>query len=595
MANKSQQKLTSETFWLGFRIISKYLKPHKRVVVFLLVFSLIAAVIDAFVPLLAGKIFDAIIYVGKNPLAPLVLVFNVIGLWFLLRMGSDITNWRIGFSNEKLGTVLESEYIANGFGKLLEMPVTFHKSKKHGEVIDRISRASGWLENLISRIFINLLPQFLSIGIVLVLTLFINYKLALILIAAVLIYVLILWQSVPGLATIQQKMHRAYNRAYGDAYDTLDNIQEVKQAATEKYEQKDIHRKFVGKAVPLWLSIAAIFRKLSFFQRLLITATQLSIFILSVYFVRNGTLTPGGLAAFNGYAAMIFGPFVLLGQNWQVIQNGIIALVRAERVLALPTEIYVPKNAVTPKKLAGNIVFENVSFFYKNSQEILKNVSFRAKAGEKIALVGKSGVGKTTIADLLLGFYFPQEGDVLVDGISIKKFNLTAYRSRIGVVPQEPTLFNDSVENNILYGNFGQPESKVRQAAVLAHAGEFIEKFPRKYKQLVGWRGIKLSTGQKQRIALARAFLRNPDILILDEPTSALDAKSEQLVKDSLRKLMVGRTTIIIAHRLSTIREADKILVLENGRVIEEGGHEKLIKIPNGTYRELYKLQTGIY
>ena len=202
-------------------------------------------------------------------------------------------------------------------------------------------------------------------------------------------------------------------------------------------------------------------------------------------------------------------------------------------------------------------------------------------------------MGKTTIIDLVSGFYFPKQGRVLVDGTDVRKMNLTDYRARIGVVPQEPTLFNDTAEANIRYGNPEKSRAQMIAAAKEAHAHEFIEAFPKKYKQLVGWRGVKLSIGQKQRIALARAFLRKPDILVLDEPTSALDARSEHLIKKSLRKLMEGRTTFIIAHRLSTVREADRILVLNDGVITEEGSHEALIKIPNGIYRSLYELQSG--
>ena len=223
----------------------------------------------------------------------------------------------------------------------------------------------------------------------------------------------------------------------------------------------------------------------------------------------------------------------------------------------------------------------------------MNGISFTVNPGEVVAVVGESGVGKTTIIDLISGFYFPQNGKILIDGIDIKKMNLTKYRSRIAVVPQEPTLFNDTVEANIIDGHTGRSREEMINAAKEAHAHEFIESFPKKYKQVVGWRGIKLSVGQKQRIALARAFLRNPDMLLLDEPTSALDAKSEHLIKASLRKLTESRTTFIIAHRLSTVREVDTVLVLKNRTIVESGSHEELIKIPNGVYRSLYELQTG--
>jgi ABC-type multidrug transport system fused ATPase/permease subunit len=545
------------------------------------------------VPLITGKIFDAIIKIAQNPLVPLTGILTLIVIWALLQFASNGIGWWTGFQNDKLSTVLQADYTANGFSKLFEMPLSFHTTQKQGDVSDRISRASNWLDSIVGNVLLSLLPSFLSIFVALVITLFINWHLTLILIAAIIIYAAVLWAAVPRLVGLQKKMHRAYNDAYGDAHDALGNIREIKQAATEKLEQKKIRNNFVTRAAAFWVDMNTIFQRLTFIQKMLVSLTQLSIFVLSVFYVQHGTITPGELVAFNGYAAMMLGPFISLGQQWQTIQNGIVAIVRAENIITLPTETYVPKNAVAPEKLTGEVIFDNVSFGYKKGDEILKNISFRVKPGEKVALVGESGVGKTTIIDLLSGFYFPQEGRITIDGTDIKKMDLTKYRSHIGVVPQEPALFNDTIESNIRYGNPKRSNKEMIDAAKEAYANDFIETFPKKYKTIVGWRGIKLSIGQKQRIALARAFLRNPDILVLDEPTSALDARSEELVKVSFRKLMAGRTSFIIAHRLSTVREADKILVLKDGGVVEMGSHAELVKLPAGVYRSLYELQTG--
>ena len=589
---KIKNRFSKKIFWEGVSILFRELKPHKKTVWFLVILSTLGAVFEAFVPLMAGKIFDAIIKIVENPLLSLVSIFGIIIVWFGLKFLSDVLHWKIGLSNQKLGVVLEAEYTAKGFGRLFELPIALHKEKKHGEIGDRIMRAAGRLEEIVTRVSVNLLPSFLSIVVALAITLLINWQLTAILLVAILLYVVVLWRSVPPLAGIQSKMHKAYNRAFGKAWDSLDNIQEIKQAATEDYEQNRIRENFLKKAAPLWVRMMDIYMKLDFVQRILISLCQLSIFVLSVFFVRDGLITPGQLVAFNGYAAMIFGPFVILGQNWQVVQNGFIALTRAERIIELPAEEYIPEQSTPFKEIGGDIVFKNVSFSYKTSENyILKDVSFGVKPGERMAIVGESGVGKTTLINLLLGLYFPQKGKIFVDGKDIRKIDLKSYRSRVGVVSQEPTLFNDTIGRNISYGSFGKSGKEIVRAVNRAHADEFIDKFPKKYKQLVGWKGIKLSIGQKQRIALARAFLKDPDILILDEPTSALDAKSEQLIKESLEELMKGRTTFIIAHRLSTIREADKILVFDKGRLVEQGKHDELMGIKNGVYREFYELQ----
>ena len=224
---------------------------------------------------------------------------------------------------------------------------------------------------------------------------------------------------------------------------------------------------------------------------------------------------------------------------------------------------------------------------------MLKNLNFTIEAGKKIAIVGKSGEGKSTLVDLISLYDRPTAGDIFIDGNNIQRLNLKQLRSQIGVVPQEVVLFNDTIKNNIRYGRFEATQKEVHEASLLAHANEFIEKFPKKYDQVVGERGIKLSVGQKQRVAIARAIVKNPRILILDEPTSALDARLETLLQESLKKLMEGRTTFVIAHRLSTVKSVDTILVLERGVIAESGSHEELMKKRGGIYHKLYELQFG--
>ena len=299
--------------------------------------------------------------------------------------------------------------------------------------------------------------------------------------------------------------------------------------------------------------------------------------------------------AFNGYAAIVFRPLAIIANNWDVVQNGLAAIDRAEKIIERAPELYTPENASILKNIRGDVEFRNVSFAYgKNRRMVLQDVIFDAKAGQSVALVGESGVGKSTLLDLVSGFYRPSRGRILIDGHDVGRLDLKFLRSQIAVVPQELLLFNDTIKANIRYGSFGASDAAIMTSAQRAHADEFIQKFPKKYNQLVGERGIKLSVGQKQRIAIARAILRDPKILILDEPTSALDARSEAIIQDSLRELMRGRTTFIIAHRLSTVRRADMILVLDKGRIVERGKHEELIKIPNGVYRKLYELQIGL-
>jgi subfamily B ATP-binding cassette protein MsbA len=334
----------------------------------------------------------------------------------------------------------------------------------------------------------------------------------------------------------------------------------------------------------------------SFFQRVIVFLTQFTVFMLSVKFIADGTISVGELVALNGYALMFFGPFVSLGHSWQTIQNGLTSAGQLERIFLEKEEIYHPEHATPLPEAKGHVVFNNVSLRYApESPEVLSGISFSAHPGEKVAIVGESGVGKSTIMSLVSGYYFPSSGELRVDGVVTPEWDLTELRTRIAIVPQEIALFNDTIGTNIRYGTFKASEDAIVGAAKEAHIDEFIQTLPKKYDTLVGERGIKLSVGQKQRIAIARAILRNPSILILDEPTSALDSQTEQYINASLEKLMVGRTTFIIAHRLSTVRKADKILVVKEGKVVEAGKHNELMQIENGVYRNLYELHIGLH
>lgn len=583
---------------LPLKIISFYLKRYRKEFVSAGVLTFISAVASAVIPFVAGKLIDSLVMPATMsiwPSFPISSSIVLLTLWVTISFILNIVSRQIANYSVKIDAFIESDYTVRAIEKLLQLPISFHKSQKIGEVFNKMERAAGLLAQIIGRVVINLTPEFLSIVVALVIAFVINYIFAAILLAATLLYASILFQVAPNMAALQRKMHRSFNQAYGDAYDTVTNIQTVKQASAERYEMRRHYKNFRLRSVSLWLDLAAVWRNLDFYQRVLVSLTQAAIFALSILFIQRGTITIGELVMFNGYAAMFFGPFVILGQNLQNIQNGLIALERAEKIIQIDPEPYQPRNAVILDEMKGDVEFKNISFKYnRKGGLVLNNINFIVRAGTTIALVGESGVGKTTLTDLISLYYRPAEGKIFVDGHDITKVDLNVLRSQIAVVPQEVMLFNDTVKNNIKYGTFGASDAQIKEAAKLAHADEFIESFPLKYKQVVGERGIKLSTGQKQRIAIARAMLRDPRILILDEPTSALDAVSEKFIQESLDKLMKGRTTFIIAHRLSTVKQANIILVLDRGKIIERGTHDELVQISGGAYRRLYELQIGM-
>jgi ABC-type multidrug transport system fused ATPase/permease subunit len=311
--------------------------------------------------------------------------------------------------------------------------------------------------------------------------------------------------------------------------------------------------------------------------------------------VSHHEILVGDLTTFIMYSIFVGAAMGTFPDLYANLQKAVGASERVLEILAEKGEDIhmVENNNQVDQKIKGNLAFENVVFAYPSRSEltVLKGISFDAAAGQKVAIVGPSGSGKSTMASLILQFYHPQSGNILFDGRAASDFSITDIRNQVAIVPQDVMLFGGTISENIAYGRLSASKEDIIQAAKRANAHQFITSFPEGYETVVGERGVKLSGGQRQRIAIARALLKNPSILILDEATSSLDSESERLVQEALEELMKDRTSIIIAHRLSTIREADKIIVLEKGEIIECGNHLELISNEQGLYRYLNQLQ----
>jgi ABC-type multidrug transport system fused ATPase/permease subunit len=582
------------------RAVWQHIKRYKRQLIIVSILGVISALANGTVPFLIGRFFDALLkpssitlpFIGTIP-----VYFALLALWVLVQILGNSTDWIIGRISRTIGTYLQAQYIIDAFSHILTLPVSFFKNQKSGELSELVSRASWMMDTIVSSVLINLAPQFLSIVVGIGIAFYLKPLLALVLLIGILLYIITIIRIILPVAGLQSEANKLWRRAYGKAYDAYANLQTVKNAGAEVYERSRATDAYFSPegAATIWNRLEFSWNDINAYQRILVIGTQLTIFILSIRFVLQGTLTIGELIAFNAYAALVFGPFVTLGTQWQTVQNGLTAAAQAEEVFDTASEIYDPRDAPKLGEVQGNISFTDVHFTYEEGQpEVLSGVTWEAKSGQVIAFVGETGAGKSTSAELISGYYFANSGTVTIDGHDIRSISLRELRSQIAIVPQEVVLFNASVLDNVRYGRPDATDEEVYEAVRKAHADAFIDKFPKKYEQEVGERGIKLSVGQKQRIAIARAILRNPRILILDEPTSALDAETERYITNSLEELMQGRTTFIIAHRLSTVRQADKILVLKDCSIAEQGTHDELVAKEGGVYRHLYELNTGV-
>jgi ABC-type multidrug transport system fused ATPase/permease subunit len=479
------------------------------------------------------------------------------------------------------------------YEKLISLPIVFYEKNRVGELISRLTADVEKLYNAFSITLAEFSRQIIILIAGIVFLAISAPKLALIMIATfpvIVIFAMFFGRYIRKLSKERQDKLADTNVILSE---TSQTISAVKSFTNEWFE----YRRY-GTAMEATVKIALKFAQ----ARALFTVFIVSILFGVLFFiiwqgavmVQNGTMTAGNLISFVVFTATIGGAIAGLGNFYTDLLGAIGATERVREILDEENEIDINASKENlGKKILGRIDYENVHFTYPTREDIpiLKGLSFSVDAGKKIALVGASGAGKSTIVQLLLKFYNIQSGDIKVDGKSIFDMNTTAYRQNIAIVPQEVILFGGTIRENILYGKPNAKEEEIIEAAKQANAWEFISSFPDGLDTLVGERGIKLSGGQRQRVAIARAILKNPAILLLDEATTSLDAESEKLEQDALNNLMQGITSVIIAHRLSTIRDVDCIYVIDNGKIIEKGTHSELAVLEDGAYNNLAKLQ----
>lgn len=545
------------------------------------------AVLAVIIPYVYGRLFDLAMIPGTT----INILFSLIGLWFLLSLFSTYISNMTGYMGEVLGAKMSLEAESEAYSHFLTLPILFHKKEQRGEILHKISRGSWSLQDLISTVA-DVLPQLLMLLFSLIAMFIILWQIAVIALISFIIYAVLTIKFVKPEIVARKKEHMVFEKQYGNIYDKLYNVFLVKNFVMEDKERENFFNSLVGKALQATKEAAEKSRKVSVVQGVVYSLGFVAVLGSAIFFLREGNITPGQFVMFFGYINLAFGPFRFFGRLYRVYKRAVIAVKRFLKLRAIVPEKMNHGDKIL-NSVKGEIVFDNIDFGYLKNKLVLKNINLKIKSGETVALVGKSGVGKTTFAELIFGYYLPKRGKIKLDGVDISELQLKWLRDQIAIVPQDLNLFNDTLINNLKYANSKATEKQIVMAAKAASADEFINKLPKKYYTKVGEEGIKLSMGQKQRIAITMAFLKNPRILILDEPTAALDAESEKKVQEGIGRLIRGKTTIIIAHRFSTVRNADKIVVLDKGKIAEFGNHVELMK-KKGIYYDLYILQKGL-
>ncbi|GIZ08320.1 ABC transporter ATP-binding protein [Flavobacterium sp. UMI-01] len=580
-------KLTSNSLQKALRIFN-YAKNQKWKFFIGLVFLLLTSATALAFPKLMGMLVDCVAYKDLSKANEIALA-----LMGILVLQAVFSFFRISlFVNFTENTLSNIRFAL--YENLIKLPMSFFSQKRVGELNSRISADISQLQDTLTTTIAEFLRQFILIIGGFIILGSISPKLTIMMLCIV--------PVVAVAAVVFGRFIRKYGKMTQDKVaesqviveETLQGITNVKSFANEWYELQRYKNKIK--------EIVAIAIKGGQYRGYFASFIILCLFGCVVAVVWYGiTLTikgevegVGDLISFILYTTFIGASFGGIAEMYAQIQKAVGATERVFELLDETAEnISTNPNPKPITKINGTLQFHNVAFSYPSRKEIkvLKEVNFSAGFGQKIAIVGPSGAGKSTIASLLLRFYDIESGEIIIDGKNIYDYDLEELRGNMSIVPQDVILFGGTIRENIAYGKPNASQDEIIAAAKQANALEFIEGFPEKFDTIVGERGIKLSGGQRQRIAIARALLKNPSILILDEATSSLDSESEKLVQEALEVLMQGRTSIIIAHRLSTIRSADQILVLDNGKISEQGTHQELITLENGIYKNLSNLQ----
>ena len=565
-----------------------YLVKMKSRVIWAVLFLIFAKLANVSVPIALKEIVDHL----DEPNVLLVLPLGLLTAYGFLRLLSALFNELRDAVFAKV-RYHAMRFVAIGvFKHLHSLDLSFHLDRRIGGITRDIDRGTQSVSTLLSIFVFNILPSLFEIFLVIGL-LWISYDLffAATSLITVFLYILLTLAITNWRMKYRYDMNDMQSEANTNAVDSLINYETVKYFNQDNFEVErydNTMRRWEEVAVKSFTSMTA----LNFAQSAVIAVGVTIILILAADGVVKSALTLGDMIMIQALLLQLFLPLGSLGIIYRQIKHNFIDMNNMFDLLEKSSKIKDIKGAKDIEVNNAKVEFQNISFAYEGKDKVLKDISFSIEPGQKVAIVGSSGSGKSTISKLLFRFYDVSSGQILIDGQDIKQYTQRSVQSAIGVVPQEPVMFNESIFYNISYGKYGATKEEVVQAAKLAYIHDFISKLPLGYDTLVGERGLKLSGGEKQRMAIARVLLKNPPILIFDEATSALDSHSEKMVQKALDELAQKHTTLVIAHRLSTIIDSSNIIVLGDGKVIEQGTHQELIQ-SGGEYKRLWEIQVN--
>lgn len=567
------------------RTFYRYLFSRPYLMVIFLVTIILGFALQAIQPYFYKLFVDAIPASDFEALLKILLAF--IGV----RLGADL----ILALGRTIGDLVMISAVPKAdievFKHLQDLDFAFHTNKSSGALINRMRRGSNTMWNLYDVLSFRALDFLVNLAVMFFFFRNLDFRVILLALLSMVLSLLSAKFFIPRNIKARKKLNKVSDKITGVIVDNMINFDTVKMFARSDWEMARLKRRYETWKKYLW-HYSLSFRHLGISMSLVTNLTFLAILLL-ILSKRGGLdLEPGNFILVIGFLQRFNSVTFELVWNLRNIVKNFEDIRKYFEILEEQTKVKDPQSPVKIKRLMGEVEYKDVSFAYEKRQgKAVKSINLKIRQGQSVALVGRSGAGKTTLVKLLMRFYDVNRGQIMIDGIDIKDFAKSDLRSFMGTVPQEPILFNNTIGYNIGYGRDGITKKEIKAAAKLARIDDFIENLPKKYNTKVGERGVKLSGGQKQRVAIARMILSDPEIIIFDEATSQLDSESERLIQEAFWKASEDKTTIIIAHRLSTVMRADKIAVMENGRIVEVGSHKELMSKKGGLYAHFWSLQ----